>query len=1240
MPGTRQTSTTSSNNAPQLPEPSIATPLEESSLSAYFAGRDDPTATNTNTTIDRSAARTTNGPPFSPIPDVSSNQLGNQRTLDRSVGAIGEQQSPQSASTARPSTTITRTEQTPKVGSTAPQTVPSGGRVSMDLLRADGTGHHHHRRDSSVSDVSSVSDRLMRNQSQATRTISPQANPESALDISAPPTRNISTTVPVRDSQSHNAPLATNMVATTLASKEAEARQDRVEEQTLPRYEQAQPQQPRIASGAQIIPIARIPQGQDQEATSSSRPFSFVGNESLSKTGYPTNQSMDNPGVSTGISGTRESGISHMPGQHHQQGDYSAENPLPSARRNPEEYAAHARTPEEFARLRQNAPVIQTKPEQSSAFRIPGPYGQELRSPKPKASSPLLDHAQTTSPSGPQGELYEKPLPHAMAPASSPYNEHNRAGEHGLQQHAYDSQSRPGVSINPMPSYQDSTRPAGQRFPSQYSQEPGTDAGLKHQRSLSESLAEHERAQAEERRDRSRTSKFTSMFRTRSRSRSRRLRKEQNGPNYVEQRPGASKRNSMVQTHSRTSVQQVQPQSTNQAPSWYNDEVVNYDTQSNAHPGAGTRRHSKDLFKNAQYGQQGLSQPQNNQQQRPQQQLQPLPVTTGKKNRLSGLFGKSRKNEQAPHRSQTMPMDYDAQQPNQQQQFQTQQGYQHQGQQQFQPPQVAHTQAQQQQPLLGPLGYHQQTTMPHGHESQPAYMHEQDRQNPALQQGMPEQRFQGMPVPAEGHHGNQAEILHQQPSQQQYGQYPQESRFRDSINPNDSRQLTAMPYQDNQSGTEYQQGRPDLPRLNTSERAPHGSQPMTAPYGSYTQQSMSQQPHDNQQIYSAPVRTNTIDQGPYQPPSTRANRDISYGSDILPRSNTLGAAPVNASSLPGQVQPPAPVSAETGSKITPRVAALHTRSRSPKLGRRDSGDLNEEFSAIQNSNSPVAGLGAFHNKKVSPMGGVPRHEEEQEKPFVIGLPGGHGQRDSTQDDPNSAASSKAREMRRIMLERSPVDQGVNNQQGPHGQTVADRFMGIPASGPAMSKQPAITSPVSPQIMPNVMISKNPSLRGRGPLNRSTTPVSSHTTANGHSILSNSTGGRNANLASNTQPPVPPISSAMAVQAPLAPTSAPPVPTSSQQRTAMPPVPPVRALTPPQPVISPPPPPLSKAAAPTTTNEAGVTKTLPAPRAGKVIEMHELPGSRPDGYESEEEVVMSATAFPGQEWMPVFDKWED
>lgn len=40
---------------------------------------------------------------------------------------------------------------------------------------------------------------------------------------------------------------------------------------------------------------------------------------------------------------------------------------------------------------------------------------------------------------------------------------------------------------------------------------------------------------------------------------------------------------------------------------------------------------------------------------------------------------------------------------------------------------------------------------------------------------------------------------------------------------------------------------------------------------------------------------------------------------------------------------------------------------------------------------------------------------------------------------------------------------------------------------------------------------------------------------------------------------------------------------------------------------------------------------------------ELPGSKPDGYESEEEVLMSATAYPGQEWMPTFvgdGRWDD
>lgn len=47
--------------------------------------------------------------------------------------------------------------------------------------------------------------------------------------------------------------------------------------------------------------------------------------------------------------------------------------------------------------------------------------------------------------------------------------------------------------------------------------------------------------------------------------------------------------------------------------------------------------------------------------------------------------------------------------------------------------------------------------------------------------------------------------------------------------------------------------------------------------------------------------------------------------------------------------------------------------------------------------------------------------------------------------------------------------------------------------------------------------------------------------------------------------------------------------------------------------------------------------------GKSINAFELPGSKPDGYESEEEIVMSATAYPGQEWMPSLipgASWDD
>lgn len=1142
---------------------------------------------------------------------MSSNQIGNQKGLERTVSAVSEQQSPQSDTTARPSTTIARPsthDEQPRVVGAIPQTRSTAPLGSVGLLTAD--KHGHHRSDSSVSDVSSVSDRLMRNQSQATRTISPQVEPHHTNDISAPPTRNISTTLPARDTQSTNKiPIATDMAAATLLSKEDEARQDRVEEPTLPAYEQARPQQPRVAQGAQIVPIARIHQNQDSTDTTPSRPFSFVGNESLSKTGYPTNQSMDNPGVSTESSATRRDQTSPSFSQQYQQ-----ENPLPSARRNPEEYAAHARTPEEFARLRQQAPVIQTKNEDPSTFRIPGPYGQQLRSPKPRTASPIMEQSRNTPLTTSHGESHGTALAATGVLAAAAYGEHNRPGDHSHQPYGYQDQSQPGQQASQSQSHYDPNWPVEQHMQPQHQQEIGPDMGLTHRRSLATSLAEHEREVAEERRERSRTSKLTSMFRTRSRSRSRRLRKEQHGQGVVEQRPGASKRNSLLQTTSRTSIPQAQPQaqSATQAPSWYTDEVADYDTQASDRPGAGTRRLSKDLFKNAQYGQQGLSQPHANNQY--QQQPYASPAANAKKKRFSGLFGKSSRNEQALSRSSTMPI-------------QAQQGYQNQHQYQ--------QQQEQQRPAEGPAEFHRKTTFPQGFVPHLPHVHGHDQQHPAMRKGQPGQPLQGMTHPGEGYYDGRPGNLNRQ-SSQPYGQSYGGQQPMSSSNP---LQQTADPLSQGSRGGQFglghQQVRPDLPRLDTGDRDTSITQPSTTSYGPNIHSSMatSHPLQQNQPIYSAPARATTIDQG-HQPPVTRVNKDISYGSDFVPRSNTLGSGPAPATG----VQSPAPLSADTGTKITPRVAALHTRSRSPKLGRRDSTDLNEEFSSIHNTHSPVANLGTFHNKKVSPAGGIPRQEGEQEKPWSIGLPGTEGQRDSAHDDPSSAASSKAREMRRIMLERSPVDQQTTNHETPAGQTVADRFMGIPASAPAPTKYSTMTSPVSAPPVPNVMITRNPSMRGREPVNRSTstTPVNTNNAANGNSMVASPTR-HHANLA-NDRPPVPSLSSAKAVQAPSAPLTSPPAP--PQPRMVPPVAPPVRALTPPEPSISPPPPPQSMAAAPTTTNEAGHTKTMPKQTAGKSFEMHELPGSRPDGYESEEEIVMSATAFPGQEWMPVFERWED
>ena len=104
------------------------------------------------------------------------------------------------------------------------------------------------------------------------------------------------------------------------------------------------------------------------------------------------------------------------------------------------------------------------------------------------------------------------------------------------------------------------------------------------------------------------------------------------------------------------------------------------------------------------------------------------------------------------------------------------------------------------------------------------------------------------------------------------------------------------------------------------------------------------------------------------PPRTQAPRDVSY------QSPTYYSAATRASEQSDE--PP---------RTDPRVADLHKRSRSPKLGRRSSED--EAIAGAADQQDESARLGTFSNKKISPAGGITRPEEDQEAPFRIALPG-------------------------------------------------------------------------------------------------------------------------------------------------------------------------------------------------------------------------------------------------------------
>jgi hypothetical protein len=72
------------------------------------------------------------------------------------------------------------------------------------------------------------------------------------------------------------------------------------------------------------------------------------------------------------------------------------------------------------------------------------------------------------------------------------------------------------------------------------------------------------------------------------------------------------------------------------------------------------------------------------------------------------------------------------------------------------------------------------------------------------------------------------------------------------------------------------------------------------------------------------------------------------------------------------------------------VLDLHKRSRSPRLGRRSEDDDDDDDDGRSGSARPVGGvtkLGTFSGKRISPVGGVPRSEGDQERPYAIVIPG-------------------------------------------------------------------------------------------------------------------------------------------------------------------------------------------------------------------------------------------------------------
>lgn len=1167
----------------------MATPLDENTMAAYFSKPAEPTASRDLAPLDtshhESIPKTAHEPLFSPIFEVSTNP-GNG-PLGRTISAVSakSEQSPQSGDTIKARPPLPATAIVPPTPMRKDTVKSSGGvsametddgRTSGDLLASSQPTHA--RRDSSVSDVSSVSDNERNAGLDRTRTagISPDLQPQLARDEARPvlpnqqllqsKAMNASSQRP-QHAPSYSTAMAGAPQAQNRQSKEAEALQDRQEESSLPRYSQAAVPQPRIQPGAQIVPIARIRDNEQPPKAEQNRPFSFAGSESILNAGYPTNHSIDHATSSTVHSpnSAERNLLAQTVGQVQSLRDEHGGSPLPSARRNPEEFAG--RSPEEFARLRQQQPPVQTQAQQEEAYRIPGPYGQELRSPRQKASSPLLEQFRQTpveeqqpTLSGESSHGSAMPIVNALA-ATEHHRQHQGA----------------------VPERDTTFAPPQQQYQHSHGQQADTVA----------SIAEQDRAQQH-----GRPSKFSSLFRPRSKSRSR-LQKEDSRARPRSDMSETGRRPSLLKFGSRGSGGRDPPIAQQQ-----HDQVER--------PGGPSRKLSKDLFKNSTFGTQADS---------PNsyvtQQVQPERIPAGKKKRFSGFFGKpSGRNEQLPGRIE---------QPSSRNE---------------QPQRASTLPSNAQQPQFSQT-FHGQATMPQGYQEHPEglqgqsmYNESQQRMQPNPAYHDPGRHFQGMHPPVQEHSRTEqvanaglgsVEPQHSAYNQTRaYGDLPSTQRAGETIERN-----------------QYDSPRrPDLPRLDTGDSPQQQrQQPASAPVGSMYMQSPQTGVHDIRNQQQNQVVPSMQGQNSFVPPTTRANRDISYGSDNFHQPNSPSQtrfAPLPAQPHPHQFQVDriAQIAAENRaikpqSNISDRVKQLHTRSRSPKLGRRSSEDLRAEFQNLEppSTHSPVSGLGAFNSKKVSPIG-VTRDEGEQEKPWAITLPE-DGQTTHEPIDPASTTSPRSREMRRIMLERTPQQQQPSTITEARPSTVAERFMshGNPAQPQRSNvRSPSVTTHSSISTVhntgasipraesPSVSLNRDRSRRGKTPISRTGTPDMPQSRPS-MDVTSPSLKSRDASLTQQAEP---------------------------QRDTSMLTRSPVEQKAMPAPLVAPPPPPAMSGGPVLPMNrDAESNKPLPMQATNnRPVDVFELYGSRPEGYESEEEPSMSATAYPGQEWQPVFDRWDD